>query len=93
MMLALWTIVTFLRLERELEQTPAALARVDAGGHRHRMRVVVDADVVLVADVQTLEVLAHDHEVDVVEAAAWNQRARRTQVGVELELLAQSHVR
>ena len=46
----------------------------------------------LVADVQALEVLAHHDQVDVVEAAARNQGARRAQVGVELELLAQPHV-
>ena len=99
MMLALCTIVTFLRpvaigvLEGELEQPAAALARVDAGGHRDGVRIVVDLDVVLVPDVQALEILAHHHQIDVVEAAAGNQRARRAQVGVQLELLAQAHVR
>ena len=98
-MLALWTIETFLRpcgdgvLERELEQPAAALAGIDAGGHGDRVRVVVDLDVMLVADVQALEVLAHHHQVDIVEAAAGNQRACRAQVRVQLELLAQPHVR
>jgi hypothetical protein len=64
-------------LERELEQAAAALARVDAGGHRDGVRVVVDLHVVLVADVEALEVLAHDDEVDVVEAAARDDGARR----------------
>ena len=56
------------------------------------MRVAVDRDVVLEADVEALEVLAHQHEVDVVVASAGNERARRAHVGVELELLAQPHV-
>jgi hypothetical protein len=34
----------------------------------------------------------HHHQVDVLEAAAGNDGLRRTQVGVELELLAQAHV-
>ena len=98
-MLALCTMVTFLRpaaigvLESELEQPAAALARVHAAGHRDRVRVIADLDVVLVADVQPLEILAHHHQIDVVEAAARNERARRTQVRVQLELLAQAHVR
>ena len=71
MMLALCTIVTFLRpvrdrvLEGELEQAAAALAGVDAGGHGDRVRIVVDLDVVLVADVQAFEIFAHHHEIDV----------------------------
>jgi acyl-CoA hydrolase len=79
-------------LEGELQQPAAAGARIDAGGHGHRMRVVVDLHVVLVADVQAFEVFAHHHEVDLVEAAAGDQRQRRAQVGVELERLAQAHV-
>ena len=57
-------------LEGELQQAPAALARVDAGRHRDGVRVVVDLNVVFVADVQALEILAHDDQVDVLEAAA-----------------------
>ena len=99
MMLALCTIVTFLRpvatacskANSSSRRLPGA--GVDAGGHGHRVRVVVDLHVVLVADVQPFEVLAHHHQVDVVEAAARNDGARRPQVGVELELLAQAHVR
>ena len=79
-------------LEGELQQAAAALPRVDAGGHGHGVRVVVDLNVVLVADVQALEVLAHHDQVDLVEAAARHEGARRTQVGVQLELLAQAHV-
>ena len=79
MMLALCTIVDFLAagrhgvLERELEQAPAALAGVDAGRHGDGVRIVVDLDVVLVADVQPFEILAHHHQIDVVEAAAGNR--------------------
>ena len=79
-------------VEGELEQAAAAGAGVDAGGHGHGVRVVVDLHVVLVADVQAFEVLAHHHQVDLVEAPARDDGARRAQVGVELELLAQAHV-
>ncbi len=72
---------------------PATLARVDAGAHTDRMRIAVDRDEVLVAHVEAFVVLAHHHQVDVVETAAGNQGLGRPQVGVELELLAQAHVR
>jgi hypothetical protein len=98
MMLALCTIADLLApgqhgvLEGELQQPAAAGAGVDAGGHGHGMRVVIDLHVVLVADVQAFEVLAHHDQIDLVKATAGNDRARRAQVGVELELLAQAHV-
>ncbi len=79
-------------LERELQQAAAALARIDAGGHGHCMRIVVDRDVDLMADIQALEILAHHHQVDVVESAAGNQRAGRTQIRIELELFPQTHI-
>jgi hypothetical protein len=79
-------------LKRVFQQAAAAGAGVDARGHGHGVRVVVDLHVVLVADVQAFEVLAHHHQVDVVEAAAGDDGARRAQVGVELELLAQAHI-
>jgi hypothetical protein len=64
-------------LEGEVQDVPAARAGVDAGGHGHGVRVVVDLHVVLVADVQAFEVLAHHHQVDVVEAATGHDGARR----------------
>jgi hypothetical protein len=79
--------------KRELEQPPAALAGVHAGGHGHGVGVVVDLNEVLVTDVQTLEILAHDHEIDIVEAAAGDEGTCRTQIRVQLEFLAQTHVR
>ena len=63
------------------------------GGHRDRVRIVVDLDVVFVADVQPLEVLAHYDEVDVVEASARDERAGGAQIRVQLEFLAQADVR
>src|SRR5258706_36391 len=75
------------------EPCTASRARVHAGGERHRVRIVADRDVVLEAHVQALEVLAHEDEVDLLVAPARDQRARRTQVGIEVELLAQAHVR
>ena len=79
-------------LEREFQQAAAALTRVDARGHGDGVRVVVDLDVVLVPDVQAFEVFAHDHQIDLVEAAARDQSARGAQVGVQLEFFPQSHI-
>ena len=68
--LALWTIVTFLRpfftaySKANSADAARARARVDAGRHRDGVRVVADRDVVLEADVEALEVLAHEDEVD-----------------------------
>ena len=80
-------------LEREFQQAPAALAGVDAGGHGDRVRIVVDLDVMLVAYVQSFEIFAHHHQIDVVEATAGDEGASGAQIGVQLELLAQAHVR
>ena len=67
-------------LEGEFQQAPTALAGIDARGHRDGVRIVVDLDVVLMADVEPLEILAHHDEIDVLEAAARNERARRPQI-------------
>ncbi len=56
------------------------------------MGIVVDLNVIFMAEIQTLQILAHDHQVDVVEASAGNQRTRRAQVREQLELLPQAHV-
>ena len=64
--------------EGEFQQPSAALARIDPGRHGDRMRIVVDGDVMLVADVEPLEVLTHDDEIDVVESTARDDRARGT---------------
>ncbi len=98
-MLALCTMRDFLAagrhrvLEGEFQQAAAALARIDSGRHGDCVRIVVDLDVMLVADVQAFQVFAHDHQVDLVEAAAGNQRACGPQVGVQLEFFPQAHVR
>ena len=44
------------------------------------------------ADVKTFKVFAHEHDVDVFVAAARDQRARRTQIRVQLEFLSQADV-
>jgi len=79
--------------ERKLGDAPAARAAIDPGADRDRVRVVVNGDVVLKANVETLEILAHQHHVDVFVAPSRNQGAGWTHVGVEMKLLAQSHVR
>ena len=79
-------------VEGEARDPARSRPRVDAGGDSHRVRVVADRDVVLEGDVETFQVLADQHEVDVLEAPARHQRVRGAQVGVELEFLAQPHV-
>jgi uncharacterized protein len=78
--------------EREFQQTPAALAGVDAGGYGDRARIVVYLDVMLVAYVQSFEILPHHHQIDVLEAAAGDEGASGAQIGVQLEFFAQAHV-
>src|SRR6266542_7160495 len=80
-------------IEGELGDSDAARARIDSGADRHRMRIVADGDVVLVSHIEPLGVFPHQHEIDVFVAAARNQRTRRPDVGVEMELLAQADVR
>src|SRR5579862_346037 len=57
-------------LESELADAPAARARVHARSERHRVRIVADRNVVLESHVEPLEVLAHEHEVDVLVTSA-----------------------
>ena len=79
-------------LKGERTMRRATLARVDAGGHRHGMRVVADRDVVFEGDVEAFEVFAHQDQVDIVEAAARDQRLRGAKVGVKQELFPQPDV-
>src|ERR1700719_4007048 len=96
-MLALCTRVTFLRpfayriLERKLGDAPATRASIDPGADRDRVRVVADGNVVLKANIETLDILAHQHHVDVFIAPARHQGAGGTHVGVQMKLLALSH--
>ena len=78
-------------VERVLRDATGTRARVHARGDRHRLRIVVDRDEVLECDVEAFEVLADQHEVDLVVAAR-EQRACGADVRVELELLAQADV-
>src|ERR1700730_1604875 len=68
--------------KREFQQAPATLACVYSGGHGQCMRIIVDLDVHLVADVQTLEILPHHHQIDVVETAARDQCAGGPQIRI-----------
>ena len=95
---ALWTMVTFLRpfftayskANAEMRSAPARVLTPEA--MRDGMRIVANRDVVLEAHVEAFEILADQHEVDVLVAPAGHQRARGAHVGVELEFLAQAHV-
>src|ERR1700722_14793583 len=69
-----------------VEQATAAGAGIDAGGHRNRMRVIIDLHEVLVADVESFEILADDDQVDILEAASGDERSSGTQIRVEFEL-------
>jgi len=80
-------------VEGELENVPAALPRIDPRGHADCVRVVADRDEVLVAHVEAFIVFAHQHQIDVFITSARDQRARGTDVGIELEFFAQAHVR
>jgi hypothetical protein len=48
---------------------------------------------VLVAYVESLEILAHHDEIDVVESAARHERACGPQIRIQLELFAQANIR
>ena len=82
-----------LGLEGKLEQAPTSGAGIDAGGDGHGVRVVIDLHKMFVADIQTFEVLTHDHQVDLVESAARNDGQGRPKIRVEFEFLPQTHVR
>ena len=69
-----------------------SVARVDALRYRHRVRVVADRDVVLERHIKALDILAHEHQIDVIEAAARHNGADRPQVGVQPEGFAQAHI-
>lgn len=56
--------------EGVLRDPPAASAGVDPGADRDGMRIVADRHVVLERDVQTFEVLADQHQVDILVAPA-----------------------
>jgi hypothetical protein len=81
--------------ERVLERVAHDALGAEARDHRDRLgrgaRIIADAHVVLVPDVQPFGVLAHEHEIDVVEAAG-HDGAGRTHIRVEIERLAQRHV-
>ncbi len=78
-------------LERKAGDAPAGVARIGAGGHGYRVRVIAHGDVVIVRHVEAAHVLAHQHQVDILEAAR-HQRARGPYVGEEVEGFAQPHV-
>src|SRR3989442_1787954 len=54
--------------------------------------IIADRNVIVVRDIEPAEVLANQHDVDVVVAAG-DDRLDRAHVGIQLELLAQAHVR
>jgi hypothetical protein len=87
--------VIFLRpfriVEREAGDAAAAFARIHPGRYAHRTRIVADLDVMLVRDVEAFDVLAHQHDVDVLVAPG-NDGARRPHVGVQHEFFAQADV-
>ena len=80
-------------LERIFGDASAACAGVHPGADRHRVRVVADGNLVFKADVETLQILAHQHQVDVFIAPSRQKGAGATYIGVQLEFFTQSHVR
>ena len=79
-------------LERVAHDSLAALARHDRHGLADGARIVTDLHEVLDPDIQSLEVLAHEHDIDVLESPAGNDRLGGADVGEELERLAKSDV-
>src|SRR5882762_1196603 len=96
--LALWTTVTRLRPFRSAYSNANLLIRraptpgIHARRNRYGTRVVTDCHVVLKADVQPLEVFADQHQIDVVVAAAAEDGAHGTDIGVQPELFPQAHI-
>jgi len=90
-MLALWPLLHRV-LERVAHDSLAPRAGDDGHGLGHGPRVVADLHEVLDANVQAFEVLAHQHDVHVLEPAARHERTRRPHVGEQLERLAQPDV-
>ena len=93
-MLALWTAVTSLPAvgDRVLEGEPGDPLRGGPGDDLDALGRV-GADHVLDAGVEVLGVLADDHQVDVLVARVEAlHRARRAQVGVQPERLAEADV-
>ncbi len=78
--------------ERIADDPLRPVTRDDHHGLGDGVRVLADPDVVLDADVETLGVLPHDHEIDVVVARVGLHRDRRPHVGVQVEVLAQRDV-
>jgi hypothetical protein len=75
-------------LERIVGDAAAFRARVQPRADGHGAWVTLDGDVVLKTDVQSLEVLADQHRVDILVPPTRQQCLRRTNVGEELEFLA-----
>ena len=72
-------------LERIFGDAPASCAGVHPGADRDRVRVVADGNVVLKADVETLEVLAYQHHVYVFIAPSTHKGAGTTYISVQLK--------
>src|SRR5665213_987987 len=74
------------------QQAPTAGPGVNAGGHCQRVRIVVDLYIKFVANVEPFQILTHTDQIDVFETATGNQRTRRAQIGIQLELFTQAYV-
>ena len=74
------------------QQTTAARTGVDTRRHGHGMRVIVDLDVMLVADVKAFQVFAHHHQINLVKPATRHNGAGRAQVRIQRKFFAQTHV-
>ena len=79
-------------LEREACDSAGTVTGIHAGRDRHRVRIVANRDVVFEGDVEAFEILADQHDVDILEPAPRDQRVGGAQIGVEMEFFAQTHV-
>src|SRR5690606_35153656 len=79
-------------LERVSHHSLGTLARHHCDRLRTAVRIVAHRHPLLETDVEPLEVLANQHDVDVVVAAAGNQVLGRPHVGIQREFLTECDV-
>lgn len=67
------------------EDAVRAVPGIDARRDRYGVGIAANWDVVLEGNAKTFEVFAYNDEINVVEASTGDQRARGTNVGIEME--------
>ena len=78
---------------RELRDAQAAGSCIHAGADRDSVLVITNRDVVLESDIHAFDVLSNRDKVDILVSPARHQGQSRPNIGIEVELLAQSDIR